>query len=670
MQNLASKQCVFSGVLNLRHALWGSVAMAMSAMVFSSILFAGPFSFFYFWGVSGLLFGMAIMNMLCAFTFSLSGYVWQPRLFFVLALSATITKMSGYAAGFNLADRGLFVLLSIVCISVSFGVGLVLVKQIRHIDLGHFLPYPVLAGYFAGIGVSGVAMGIRYVGSSFFEFSGFSVSILEFAAPYDWFYFWNTGSISVVVSTVFSHCMPLLGVSAIAVFMSVLKKSRIDLFANNRDITHRDSEIMALGSSLVAIFGCSILFPKHRQRSKVSSHQARLTTFLTGLFCLVWLSVFYAVPIVIPKALTGILIVIFSFAILDKWWFKPWKRFPNSERLMLSLIAASVLILGYAVSLFVGIVISILFFIWKYSRVDVIRRKLSGDIFHSNVTRSMSDRTVLNSKGSCILIEILQGYIFFGVADRLYRQIRDQVLQSSGHLKYVILDLKHVTAVDSSGVTCFKKLSQFLHQQHIRLILTQMNQVTKRQFTYMRFFDHNEGCRCFDHLDYGIEWCEIQILNDERPVGMQIGFHSQLQSMLKESELVTRMQTYLIREAVPANAVLFEQGDPSHKMYIVESGSITLVMHHDQAESIRLQTMGAGTVFGEMGLYTRKPRSASAMADTDSVVYSLSRQSLHRMQIEDPVLSDAFYRYIVSALSAILARSNHVLTHTFVEESV
>jgi putative ABC transport system ATP-binding protein len=67
-----------------------------------------------------------------------------------------------------------------------------------------------------------------------------------------------------------------------------------------------------------------------------------------------------------------------------------------------------------------------------------------------------------------------------------------------------------------------------------------------------------------------------------------------------------------------AGQVLFEQGDDSDLVYMVESGEVeTLRVHADGSEE-RLTVITAGSYFGELGPLLNLPRSATARALTDA----------------------------------------------------
>jgi len=69
---------------------------------------------------------------------------------------------------------------------------------------------------------------------------------------------------------------------------------------------------------------------------------------------------------------------------------------------------------------------------------------------------------------------------------------------------------------------------------------------------------------------------------------------------------------------VEKGGVLFFQTDPSESAYIVKSGNISIILNSSDGREMVINEMHAGDLFGELGVLTKKPRSASAIARTKS----------------------------------------------------
>lgn len=62
----------------------------------------------------------------------------------------------------------------------------------------------------------------------------------------------------------------------------------------------------------------------------------------------------------------------------------------------------------------------------------------------------------------------------------------------------------------------------------------------------------------------------------------------------------------------PAGAVIFEEGDPGSRMYVIQAGAVRIVKRVGSRE-LTLAHLGPGEAFGEMALLEGQPRSATAI---------------------------------------------------------
>jgi putative ABC transport system ATP-binding protein len=81
-----------------------------------------------------------------------------------------------------------------------------------------------------------------------------------------------------------------------------------------------------------------------------------------------------------------------------------------------------------------------------------------------------------------------------------------------------------------------------------------------------------------------------------------------------------------------AGQTLFDQGDPSDRIYVVESGVVEIVRAVPGAAPERVAVRRAGEYFGEMGPLFRLPRSATARAIESSRLVGYSVEGLRDEQ--------------------------------------
>lgn len=73
--------------------------------------------------------------------------------------------------------------------------------------------------------------------------------------------------------------------------------------------------------------------------------------------------------------------------------------------------------------------------------------------------------------------------------------------------------------------------------------------------------------------------------------------------------------------------VIIEEGKYSNTMFIIESGKVGVFKDYDTPEQIKLAELDSG-IFGEMGLVSDAPRSATVVALEDSDIELVSRTEL------------------------------------------
>jgi CRP/FNR family cyclic AMP-dependent transcriptional regulator len=77
---------------------------------------------------------------------------------------------------------------------------------------------------------------------------------------------------------------------------------------------------------------------------------------------------------------------------------------------------------------------------------------------------------------------------------------------------------------------------------------------------------------------------------------------------------------------IPANTVLFHEGDRGEDMYIIQSGKVKISKRIRGVEKT-LATLDKGEFFGEMAILNDKPRSATAETIEDCEMLSIDRKT-------------------------------------------
>ena len=83
-----------------------------------------------------------------------------------------------------------------------------------------------------------------------------------------------------------------------------------------------------------------------------------------------------------------------------------------------------------------------------------------------------------------------------------------------------------------------------------------------------------------------------------------------------------------------AGTVIFRQGDPGDDMFVVTAGRVRLTIGSGGHETV-IGTLEAGAFFGEMTLLGGVPRSATAVAATDTTLLRIGRDVFAIMMQDD-----------------------------------
>jgi len=84
--------------------------------------------------------------------------------------------------------------------------------------------------------------------------------------------------------------------------------------------------------------------------------------------------------------------------------------------------------------------------------------------------------------------------------------------------------------------------------------------------------------------------------------------------------------------------VIFREGESSDALYVIEQGSVEISALIGPHQRRVFATFGVGDYFGEIAVIDSKPRSATAIAKTHTVVRRISREKVWRMFTRSPRL--------------------------------
>jgi SulP family sulfate permease len=391
---------------------------------------------------------------------------------------------------------------------------------------------------------------------------------------------------------------------------------------------------------------------------------SRLVGLFSATVCAVILMLGASALSFFPKPIVGGMLLFLGLDLLVEWVYSAWFKLPRADYCIVILIVLVIATVGFLPGVIVGIIAAVILFAINYSQIGVTKHTFSGANHSSQVQRPINQSRLLRDKGEQIYILQLQGLIFFGTANKLLNQIRQRISDPQKEpVRFILLDFRLVSGLDSSAVMSFVKLKQIAFKEQISLVFTHLSaNKTKQLQQGNAFYTENPLCQVFPDLDRGLEWCENQILETSKfRRGRFVPLALQLKTFFPASDQVSKLMSYLEALRLREGEFLFHQGDPSEGLYFLESGQVSVVLELSNGKTKRLKTYSSGTILGEMGLYSQDVRSASVVADQSSRLYYLSNQAFEKLEIEEPRLAASFHKFIVNLLAERLKHCSQEL---------
>lgn len=455
----------------------------------------------------------------------------------------------------------------------------------------------------------------------------------------------------------------LAAIVVVTVVSILLTGSALELAAGRDVILDRELKAAGLANLACGLGGGMVGFhsPSLSALALRLNANHRLTGLLAAAVCALVAVTGTSALTYIPVPLLGGLLVFIGASLLWEWAWASRRRLDRMEHAIVLTILVCSAAIGYLEAVALGTAIAVVLFVVSYSRIGVIMHAATGAELRSNVDRSPVHERALTERGGRIHILRLQGYLFFGTAERIVQAVRARAADAARMpLGHVVLDCRRVSGIDASVVSAIAKLQRLGEREGFHLVLTGLSPEVAAAAARSGLMD-KPGLRVFPSLDHGLEWCEDQLIGDDgvsdgpRPLG------ERLREQWPGPDQVGTLLRYLHRGEAPAGAALIRQGAPADDLFFIESGRVSALFELPSGETIRLRSMEAGTVVGELGFYTGEPRSAWVVADDRCVFYRLSRADLTAMAAHQPAVALTLHEYLAKLTATRLVATNQTL---------
>ena len=124
-----------------------------------------------------------------------------------------------------------------------------------------------------------------------------------------------------------------------------------------------------------------------------------------------------------------------------------------------------------------------------------------------------------------------------------------------------------------------------------------------------------------------------------------------------DDDAANALRSSMVDQRLTKGDILFSEVEPGEKLYLIESGKIKLSHTASDGRESIIAVLGAGEMLGELSLFDPGPRTATAIAVTNTKVVSLSHEALLPWLVGRPDLAVS----LLAALARRLRRTNEAL---------
>ncbi len=345
----------------------------------------------------------------------------------------------------------------------------------------------------------------------------------------------------------------------------------------------------------------------------------------------------------IPRMIVGGVLVFLGLAFMVEWVWDKRKILPPLEYGVVVVILAVIVGRGYLPGVELGLVLAVVLFAVSYGRGELVREVAFGDTYHSNVDRPAEQRALLRTMVDRVQILRLNGFVFFGSANGLLERIRKRL--EALPPSFLVIDLRRVTGVDSSGVVSFVKVVHVAEAHGFDVVFTGVTDALRRQLA--RGGVDEGGVVTFEpDLDRGLQRCEDGLLAEATATA---GGSPDGNGVV--AGMPAGLSPYLDRVKLAPDTTLIHQDEAPGDVFVLESGRLRVETLTAEGTRIRLRTLRPGVVVGEVALYTGVPRTADVVTETPAVVLRLSKQTIERIEAEEPELAARLHRWLAWTLA-------------------
>jgi len=698
-------------LLALTVGMVSGVGVVVGEISLASLVFSGSLAPYASAGVGLVLFGAFAGCLVIALSSGFRGAVSAPPVPTLIVLSV----IGGAIAASGEALFATMVAIIVVC-TLATGLSTWLIGRFRLANFIRFVPYPVSSGFVAGTGgvvclVALSLMGLRLeresLATAFEPYMvanwglGVAYGVALFLATKRWSSFLLLPIGFVGAAVLFHVCIALVDISPgeaaaagllfaglseghlwpafgpehlalvdwtavagqlpnmltlvlVTLLCIVMYIGGLELAAN-RELDW-DEEFRSVGyAGLLAGLGGgppSCMIVPTCLRSLMFGVDLRFTGVVAALVVGSTLLVGDALLKLVPVPLMGGVVLFTGIVMVEDWLVKVRKRVPRTDYLIIVVMFLTITVFGFFQGVGLGMLITIVFFIVRLSRVDLVDSRYTARDRHSNRLRPIPDRVVLESHGDRVHAYRLAGYMFFGSGYRLVDRLKAS-LGLDPVPRCILLDFDGVSGIDFSAVNALCRFVLAARGPGTRVVLCATGDQLAGELR------RNLPPPVFDDLlfesdaDLGLERCEEIILEDHRSADATrddnllktVGdaMERQLDRQVVFEELVEELGDWVEVREYAAGVSVVDVDEPFAGIGLITAGRVSV---YDVGGG-RLDQRGPGDSIGVDAAHGSRIAERTIVADEDCRIAAITPAALRLLEASDSALAVNLYRYLL-----------------------
>ena len=458
-----------------------------------------------------------------------------------------------------------------------------------------------------------------------------------------------------------SQFLGILGVTLVALISIVLNAGALELGSGVELDMNREFRVEGTACLAAGLGGSS---PGCNTASmSLVSHATGAETRLTGIVVAFGVGsvLFFGSGLLtlLPMPLLGGLVLFIGLGLLDDWLVAARRTLSLTDYVMVLAVSLVIGVFGFLEGVAAGLVAAVVFFVVRFSGMDVIGATFTGRERHSKRNRPAIHGAILRERGERMCVYRLRGYIIFGNASPMGERLKETLNADPAPL-CLLLDFSGVTGFDVSAANAVCRSIRMARTRGTRIVLSAMPD--RARSAVQRGLPESEwrSLTFEEDLDRGLEHCEDLVIaewdrlhggsTEARDILLGLAVEPAMRQLDRQAHLealTERLRPWLEDRAYAAGEIIVARGERPEGMQFLAAGRATA---HSDDDRARTAEHGPGDVFALQALFGDSAAGSSVEAVEPCRTMLMTPAARRSLEREDPELTVELDRYLIERL--------------------